>query len=171
MQGTKDPKNIERVLKYCDNLKENLSEGKGFIFVGTKGNGKSNAAICIAKECIKKQYSALFITSLDMFDHINAAITDGTTIEARIKELISIDLLVIDEIVAKMTDGDHKTLFKIINGRWEYKKSTILTSNLDIKSDNPNEITLKSTLGERIMDRLRDKNTCLRFTGESLRGK
>jgi IstB-like ATP binding protein len=73
------------------------------------------------------------------------------------------DVLIIDDIDKfKPTEWSHEVLFEIVNARWLDERSTMCTSNLTMTG-------LRKTLGEAIVDRLRDDSIVLQLAGPSRR--
>ena len=76
------------------------------------------------------------------------------------------DLLIVDEVgLQSGTDAEARTLFDIINERYEQRKPTVFLSNLDLDG-------VKAALGERVFDRLReDGGEVVTFAWGSHRGR
>lgn len=83
-----------------------------------------------------------------------------------IDDMVSLDLLVIDEIGVQFgSDTEKMFIFEIIDGRYNKMKPTILISNLAVDG-------IKELIGERCIDRLReDGGKVIAFDYESQRGK
>jgi DNA replication protein DnaC len=78
-------------------------------------------------------------------------------------DLVEPDLLILDEVgLQKNSDWEHEKLYEIINGRYEREKPMIVMSNEDIDG-------LRAFLGERCVDRLREKGKALAFDWQSYR--
>lgn len=90
--------------------------------------------------------------------------------KSKIQDYTQPQLLIIDEVLSGCSEYETKTIAKILNSRYENIKSTIIITNLELKSDNQKDVTLSSLLGERIIDRLRDVNKAILFSGKSWRG-
>ena len=90
---------------------------------------------------------------------------DSETTEQRVIDYYgSLDLLIIDEVGIQFgSDAERMFMFDIINTRYENIKPTVMISNLNLEN-------IKETLGEQVVDRLReDGGKVLIFDFESQR--
>ena len=94
----------------------------------------------------------LYTTAGSIIRDVKATFGNRGRTEADVyADLIRPDLLVIDEVgVQHGTDFERQVLFEVINGRYEKIKPTIVVSNLGVTE-------LRQCLGDRAVDRLRDK--------------
>lgn len=83
-----------------------------------------------------------------------------------IRNLVGLDLLIIDEIGVQFgSDTEKMFIFDIIDGRYNKMKPTILISNLTMEG-------IKECIGERCIDRLReDGGKVIAFDFDSQRGR
>ena len=150
----------DKLMKFANNISNNLKLGRNVILMGNPGNGKTHLSVAIAKTAINKGYSALFTTVGGMIDKINEA---GWNKAKLINNYALPDLLILDEVTNYLNNEEQKNLFKVLNSRYEQVKSTIIQTNLAIE-------VLNEVLGKRIIDRLRENNgILLRFDWESYR--
>lgn len=163
--------NLEKIKQYTIDIERNLAAGTGFIFFGNKGTGKSHLSCAIAEIAISKHYSAMFVTMDNILNDFKAAYSENSSVKDKIKNYCQIDLLIIDEIIFSLDEKELKNIANLINERYNNKKSTILITNLDLTINplRPNDPILSQLLGERLMDRFRETNRALKFTGESFR--
>lgn len=142
------------------------SPGRCAIFVGTPGTGKTHLAVAIGLDLLGKGKSVLFSTAIRAIRRVKDTWGKGAseTESEAVESLVWPDLLILDEIGVQFgSDAEKIILFDVMNERYERRKSTIILSNL-----SPEEV--KSYLGERIFDRLReDGGECLVFRWESHR--
>ncbi|KXY42427.1 hypothetical protein COF04_04010 [Bacillus toyonensis] len=120
---------------YLNDIRFNL------ILVGKVGAGKSHIAYSIAHEMNEQSSNkVMYVTSSELFDYIRSTFnTQSCETEHSITNmLISMDLLVIDDLGAELGDMDindlkatafvNRVLFKLFDGR--QGKKTIITTNL-----------------------------------------
>lgn len=141
---------------YIDNFHTN--NGGGFIFGGNSGTGKNHLAAAICNELMNKGYSCLVITVNEIMQKLRACYKHGSEIteDQFIRSMIGFDLLVLDEIgLQRNSDAEKLTLNQIIDQRICRFKPTGMLTNLPAGSDNPDDQSLNSVLGVRIMDRMR----------------
>lgn len=158
--------NLAKVKEFAAAIASNLDAGRGLIMFGNKGTGKSHLSCAIAEAAMQEHYSALFITADEIVDDVKAGFAEGSSSKAKINLYLQPDLLIIDEVVAGIDDKETRTIAKILNARYSNRRSTIIITNLELTDS---AITLSTVLGERLIDRLRETNKALRFTGQSFR--
>ena len=143
-----------------------MEEKVGVLIVGPCGTGKSHIAQALGHCAIRAGYDVLFVTASRLLVQINAARATNT-FERQLAKLAGVDLLIIDDFGLKPLKGTQDEDFHdVIAERYE-RKSTIVTSNLDIPewSDAfPNRI-----LGAATIDRLRHGAYKVVLEGKSYR--
>jgi len=128
-----------------------MEERVSVLIVGPCGTGKSHIAQALGHCAIRKGFDVLFYNASRMLAQLHAArATNG--FERQLAKLVSVDLLIIDDFGLKPLTGiQDEDFHEVISERYE-RKSTIVTSNLDVSewSDAfPNRI-----LGAATIDRL-----------------
>jgi DNA replication protein DnaC len=114
---------------------------------------------------IKRPLNTVYINIYKLIENLRVKY-NGLDID---DNLFTCDLLVIDEAGVQFgTDNERQTLFELIEYRYNYYKPTIIISNLDFENTKTQR-GLKSILGYRIMDRLKDNSQTFYLKGESLR--
>ena len=136
------------------------------LIVGPCGTGKSHIAQALGHCAIRAGYDVLFVTVSRMLSQLNAArATNGY--DRHFAKLAAVDLLIIDDFGLKPLKGSQDEDFHdVISERYE-RKSTIVTSNLDIPEwvdAFPNRI-----LGAATVDRLRHGAYKVVLEGKSYR--
>ncbi len=134
--------------------------------VGPCGTGKSHLAQALGHSAIREGYSVLFTSVSKMLTQLNAArATNG--FERQFAKITAVDLLIIDDFGLKpLKAAQDEDFHDIVSERYE-RKSTIVTSNLDIPEWSeafPNRI-----LGEATIDRLRHGAYSVVLDGKSYR--
>lgn len=139
-------------MEYADSFADARSAGRGLIFCGRPGTGKTHLAIGIMHRVLAAGYSARFAVVLDAMQAVKGTYRkDAATTEAAvIEKLTAPDLLVLDEIGNQYgTDAERIILSSVINTRYNAMKPTILLSNLA-------KDALVKELGDRVIDRMRE---------------
>ncbi len=134
--------------------------------VGPCGTGKSHLAQALGHSAIREGYSVLFTSVSKMLTQLNAArATNG--FDRQFAKITAVDLLIIDDFGLKpLKAAQDEDFHDIVSERYE-RKSTIVTSNLDIPVWHeafPNRI-----LGEATIDRLRHGAYSVVLDGKSYR--
>lgn len=139
--------------------------GKGLLFMGKCGTGKTHLAVAILKELIQAGHIGLFYNIISLLDNIRASynLEDESEQWTLINRVCDVDILVLDDLGAEKTSGwVNDRLYAIINHRYEHKKTTIVTSNRDIPE-------LKEQVGNRIYSRLVEMCREIPFEGKDYR--
>ena len=136
---------------YATHFPERL--GKGMIFCGNPGAGKSHMACAIANHVITQhQKSAVFLKTAKAIRMVKETYSKASEkTEQQVLDWFRIpDLLILDEVGVQFgTDAEKNIMFEIINERYEEMKPTILLSNLNLDG-------LKEYAGDRVLDRMRE---------------
>lgn len=143
-----------------------MEEKVSVLIVGPCGTGKSHIAQALGHCAIRKGYDVLFTSASRMLTQLHAARATNS-FERQIAKLVGCDLLIIDDFGLKPLTGlQDEDFHEVISERYE-RKSTIVTSNLDIPEwpdAFPNRI-----LGAATIDRLRHGAYRVVLDGKSYR--
>lgn len=153
---------------YAAEFKDGHS-GRCAIFIGHPGTGKTHLACGIALRAMSRHgISALFTTVSKMTRRIRES--KSFDVEETESQAIAVftfpHLLIIDEVgLQSGTDAEARSLFDVINERYENYRPTIFLSNLDTDG-------VRDALGPRVFDRIReDGGEVVPFTWGSHRGE
>ena len=134
-------------------------DDKWFVFLGSRGTGKTYAASVIANELLKAGYRVRYTSLPRLLSDIKRGYSNKNDVT---EALIKADYLVIDEFGAsKLSDDDYRNLFILIDSRYADGRATVVISNA-------NDLNF---LGEALVDRFVEVAEVILFQGESLRGK
>lgn len=155
---------------FVEAFAENFDVGRCVMLLGKPGTGKTHLAAAMLQQVIRNFGSQGLIGRYTTAGGIIRAVKDtfgsyGKTESQVYADLIAPHLLVIDEVgLQNGSDFERQTLFEVINGRYEQAKPTVVVSNLSIPQ-------LRDALGDRAVDRLRDRGGLVEVFGwESARG-
>lgn len=113
---------------YVENFREMLKEGKGLLFFGTVGTGKTFISACIANALIDKGYSCL-VTNFARLINTVSGMYEGK--QEYLDSLDKFALLVIDDLASERdTEFMSETVQNIIDARYRAGKPLIVTTNL-----------------------------------------
>jgi DNA replication protein DnaC len=113
---------------YVDKFPEFLKAGRGLIFFGTVGTGKTYLAACIANALIDKGYTAL-VTNFSRIVNTIQGMYEGK--QEYLDSLNEYDLLVLDDFAAERdTEYMNEQVYNILDNRLRSGLPLILTTNL-----------------------------------------
>jgi DNA replication protein DnaC len=134
-------------------------EGRGLLFMGTVGVGKTHLAVAILRGLIETYgVNGLFYQSGALLKKIQDSYNPiSQTSELKVlAPVFEADVLVLDELGAsKPTDWVRDTLMQIINTRYNDRKLTIFTTNY--MDDRSSDTDTRETLEDRISVALRSR--------------
>lgn len=150
---------------YVDNFDYFLKEGKGLVFTGTVGAGKTFYATCIANALIDKKYPVKMTSISRCVSEIMA----GTLSENEyIDYLRKYALVVFDDLgVERNTPFMNDKVYNIINSRYNSQLPMIVTTNIPLSQlGNQDGIPLDR---ERVFDRILKACVPIEFNGDNIR--
>lgn len=159
----------ERIIKiaknYVQNFEKMRSDGKGLLFFGNVGGGKTFTAACIANAVIDRCFSCKMTNFADIANTVQGML-DGK--QKYYDGLMKYDLLVIDDLLAeRKTEYMSEIVFNVIDRRYRSGLPMIVTSNLTSEElRNPADVT-----HQRIFSRLLEMCVPIEVKGKDRRKK
>ncbi len=143
-----------------------VDDARGALILGPVGVGKKHCATALGHVGIRRRRSVLFTRADQLFRHLKAARL-GNSVEAEMRRLTRIELLIIDDFALKAMDQIETADFYELIVERHHKTATILTSN----RDDSEWIALMSDplLAQPAVDRLTATSYELVIEGESYR--
>jgi DNA replication protein DnaC len=154
--------------KFVEDFPER-TEGRGLLFVGTVGLGKTHLAVAILRALItEKQVRGLFCDYRDLLKQIQNSYNPqvATTEMELLRPVFNAEVLVLDELGAtKPTEWVWDTVAHILNTRYNDKRTTIITTNYaDLPAGSAQQAAgqqgravREESLGDRIGERMRSR--------------
>ncbi len=154
-------KNLNYCKKYVDNF---INSDENLLFIGNTGLGKTHLSLAIANSLIEKGKNVIYTSWLNILTILERERFQGTdNDEYTIDSLIECELLILDDLGAEFTTQfSVATLYNILNSRINYRKPTIINTNLIFKE-------LGARYSDRIVSRIAGNFTTLRFSGNDIR--
>jgi DNA replication protein DnaC len=167
--GTIPRRRMEHILQVCRRYAEGFGrDSENLLFYGGPGLGKTFLSAAIARVVSENGYSVAY-------DSISAVLAvfeaqkfsrdqaDAEEAASRARQLLSCDLLILDDLGTEMTTAfSVSALYTILNTRLRGGKKTIVSTNLGPEP-------LLSRYGEQIASRLEGEFLRLEFLGTDIR--
>lgn len=146
----KNPKVTELCHKYVDTFSAMQKGGKGIIFYGGVGTGKTFAAMCIVNGLLVMGRRCLATSLTRIDDDVQRAESKN----AYIDELCSYDLILLDDLGAERDSSYMRALVStVIDALYMAKVPMIITTNLSIRELKRPADTDKARVYSRIVER------------------
>ena len=143
------------------------SEGGNLLFYGETGLGKTFLSNCIAKELLDTGHTVLYQSSIHLFEDVCADVImkkrqiPGS--QETYRYLYDCDLLIIDDLGTEFTNSFVSSeLYDILNTRIRAGKSTIISTNLNLKE-------MKERYSDRTITRIMAEYKVFNFYGSNIR--
>lgn len=154
--------------EYALDFERHRASGKGAVFVGTPGTGKTHLAAAIAMEVLRQGFSVQLTTVMRAILQVKDSWSPAAQMSQlqALERLTEPDLLVLDEVgVQAGSDFERDLLFDVMHQRYQWRRPTLLISNLPTEN-------LRDLMGARVFDRLREFGAeYVAFEWESFRGR
>lgn len=145
---------------------------RGILFQGSIGVGKTHLAVAILRGLIEKGVACRFYEYRALLKDIQQSYNPNTRLTEMdvLAPLFDCEVIVLDELGAmRPTEWVQDTLALIINGRYNAKKLTLLTTNYPDERQTPADETLEDRIGARLRSRLYQMCKTLTMDGEDYR--
>ena len=158
---------------YLEKFPELRRRGSGMVFFGPAGTGKTRMSCTLVNELADRGVDAFYTKFPTVLNRLrrtynNRAFEATDRVETResvVEDLVSYDLLALDELASVSGSADEVGLvYDVIDGRYEQARPTIVATNL-------NRTALVQFLTDRLVDRLADqRGAFVAFDWDSRRG-
>lgn len=143
-----------------------VPRAQNIVFIGPTGVGKTGLASSLLRKALENGYRGLFIKAQDLFDQMYASLADRAS-RTLLNRLLSIDVLLIDEMgYLNLRPEQSNLFFKLMDERY-LRRPTIITTNLEYEEWY--DFLGKKSMVEALLDRLRHQCQTIRIDGPSLR--
>ena len=125
---------IRRCREYCEQYADGFdpAEGKGLLFCGRSGLGKTFLMNCVAQRVLERGYSVVVISAYKLIEAMRRYQFGEEGLE-QVQDMLSCDLLCIDDLGSEpMLRGvTVSSLYHIVNERRNANKAIVVTTNCD----------------------------------------
>lgn len=149
----------KKATEFARNYPAMMAPGRGLMFSGSSGLGKTHLAVGILKVLVlEARCNGLFVYYQQLLKDIqNSWNPDTSTTELQVLEpVFSAEVLVLDDLGSvKPTDWVWDMVSMVLNTRYNHKRVTIVTTNFE--NLPAGTVGGGMTLGDRIGDRMRSR--------------
>lgn len=143
-----------------------VREARNILITGATGTGKTFLAESFAHKACLKGFNVLSVRLSRFFEELVQAKADGSYLK-RLQAISKIDLLLLDDFgISPLTDQNRRDFLEILEDRYK-KKSTIITSQLEVKYWYA--AIGDATLADAILDRVVHNSYRIDLKGDTLR--
>jgi len=153
-------------------VQEYPAQRAGLLFVGRVGIGKTHLATAVLRELIlNRGVTGLFCSYAELLTEIRDTYNDSggakyfrdedgnrwDTESQILNHVINVDVLLLDELgKVKASEWVLDKVREIIGGRYDKKRTTLITTNFPLDAKEPTEIALQEKIGADMVSRLRE---------------
>jgi len=150
---------FQNAVQACKDMVTHFDTQKdSLLLYGTVGCGKSFLSGCVAKELMDQGVGVVYFSAGQFFNTLRQS-----NFENRDDQLYHYDLVIIDDLGAELTNSFvTSALFSFLNERILRKKSTIISTNLNLNE-------LKERYSDRIVSRIIQNFKLLKLSGPDIR--
>ncbi|MEG1508873.1 MAG: ATP-binding protein [Clostridia bacterium] len=163
-----------KLLAYSINSKEMFANNIGLYLYGAPSSGKTHLSACLCNELVNQGYYCLYTNLSTILNEISATFNNSNNTSDILKKIASFSFVFIDDVGKEFLGREfnassakwaEKTLFEILNTRYNAQLPTIFTSNFSLK-----ELSTKLNLDDAIVDRINEMATRLiKIDGDDFR--
>jgi DNA replication protein DnaC len=155
-------KSVVHSLENCQWIKD----ARNILVTGATGTGKTFLAEALAHKACLKGFTVLSVRLSRFFEELVQARADGSYLK-RLLAISKTDLLLIDDFgISPFTDQNRRDFLEILDDRYK-KKSTIITSQLEVK--HWHAAIGDATLADAILDRIIHNSYRIDLKGDTMR--
>ncbi|MFN3870656.1 MAG: ATP-binding protein [Aquificaceae bacterium] len=144
-------------------------EGRGLTFIGPPSVGKTHLAVAVLKGIYRqKKIRGVFFDTKDLLYRLQSQSDDRYY--RLMNFVLKVPLLVLDDLGSeRLSDWRIEVLSHIISHRYNFLKSTIITTNYSLKKQEEDDVakTLEERLSSAIVGKIYQMNAVIHITHET----
>ena len=160
--------NMKNILEMSKDFVKHFDErGGNMLFYGETGLGKTFLSNCMPKALLDTRHTVLYQSSIHLFEEVcgDAVMRKDSSLKSKeiYDYLFSCDLLIIDDLGTEFTNSFVSSeLYNILNTRMRNNRSTVISTNLNLKE-------LTERYSDRISTRIFAEYKVCNFYGSNIR--
>jgi DNA replication protein DnaC len=159
-----EPAIVSATRRFANSIDAQLDAGRGLWFMGPVGTGKTTLAMLVSKAALAAGRSVAIYSLPRLLNEIRDTYRAERSHVDLLDRLTAVDLLHIDDVGAERTnDWVLEELYSIVNARYEFCRSIVITTNILDRDALCQQIT------ERTVSRLTEMCDELPLIGEDRR--
>jgi DNA replication protein DnaC len=140
-----EPTIVAATRRYAATIEDQLDAGRGLWFMGPPGTGKTTLAMLVSQAALKTGRSVAIYSLPRLLNQIRETHRPDRSHVDLLERLMKVDLLHIDDVGAeRTTDWVLEELYSIVNGRYEDKRSIVITTNILDRESLCEQITART---------------------------
>ncbi len=155
---------MERMLNFTRSYAANFSRASESILIfGNTGLGKTHISLAIANEVLKKGYSVIYDSTMNILRDIEKEHFSHEKSTEMLDLVCDTDLLILDDLGTEFESKFYNSaIYNIINSRLIKNLPTIVNTNMDFAA-------LSVRYGGKVASRITTMYTCFEFKGDDIR--
>ena len=141
----------KKAAKVVDSWIDSSRRGRWLFLGGGVGVGKSYLAHALLYRCAEAGFSCLSVDWMSLCVELKSRTNYGMNAEKTIRDIQSVDVLLIDDFMKTRNQWDLELAFSVLNRRYNALKSVLITANHSLK-----EIAARDDPGSAIADRINE---------------
>jgi DNA replication protein DnaC len=126
-----EPTIVAAARRYANTIEDQLDAGRGLWFMGPPGTGKTTLAMLVSKAALATGRSVAIYSLPRLLNEIRDTHRSERSHVELLDRLTRVDLLHVDDVGAeRTTDWVLEELYSIVNGRYEDRRSMVITTNI-----------------------------------------
>ena len=140
-----EPAIVAATRRFAASIDDHLDAGRGLWFMGPPGTGKTTLAMCVSQAALKAGRTVAIYSLPRLLNEIRDTHRAERSHVELLDRLTRVDLLHIDDIGAERSnDWVLEELYSIVNGRYEDRRSVVITTNILDRDELCEQITART---------------------------
>ena len=140
-----EPAIVAATRRFAAAIDDQLDAGRGLWFMGPPGTGKTTLAMCVSQAALKAGRTVAIYSLPRLLNEIRDTHRAERSHVELLDRLTRVDLLHIDDIGAERSnDWVLEELYSIVNGRYEDRRSIVITTNILDRDELCEQITART---------------------------